>query len=561
MSVRQSGVVPAGERGAAGRRVPAEAGLEVSFLLRSLRQLRYYESTIEALVDRADNVTLLMEFASHGGEEQRWLDRIAARPNFRCEVVEKNRWDPWAARRRAVQAAMEYVHFLGPAYRDRQRYVLNVLGRRLSPPRAIRALARLPLLRTDRGLKLLYRCLCLVDQAFPADRRADAWIERLRPDIVVAADAGSRALFYESFVTAATRRGIPTLGLVSSWDNLTTRPPLRVRAHRLVVWNETQRREAVAIHDMPPERVTVTGAPGFDQWFRWRARPAREFLARVGLDPQRPVVLWVSSALNPWEPSEAPLVERWIAALRADGDPVLRGVGVLVRPHPLRLGVWSHTDLDRHENVALWPRGDMSMPIGAEQKADYFDSIFHSRAVVGINTSAMIEASIVGRPVLSILDPDYHDSQLGALHFSYLLEAGGGVLRLARSMEEHLDDLRTLVAGENRAAVETTRAFVASFVRPHGLEQPATPIVVDSVRELAGAEIAPEPASAWVPILRAVVVAAYLPFVPVLWLRDRKRRRRLRKAIVRRLLLPLRWPYVRAVVRRLAVVRRVARGA
>ena len=42
-------------------------------------------------------------------------------------------------------------------------------------------------------------------------------------------------------------------------------------------------------------------------------------------------------------------------------------------------------------------------PIDPDNRADFFDSIYHSAAVVGINTSAMIEAAIIGRPVFSML--------------------------------------------------------------------------------------------------------------------------------------------------------------
>ena len=38
-------------------------------------------------------------------------------------------------------------------------------------------------------------------------------------------------------------------------------------------------------------------------------------------------------------------------------------------------------------------------PVDTASRADYFDSIYHAAAVVGINTTAQIESAIVGRPV------------------------------------------------------------------------------------------------------------------------------------------------------------------
>jgi hypothetical protein len=144
----------------------------------------------------------------------------------------------------------------------------------------------------------------------------------------------------------------------------------------------------------------------------------------------------------------------------------------------------------------------MTFPLERSSKADYYDSIYHASAVVGINSSAMIESSIVGRPVLSVLVDEFHDSQLATFHFSYLTESEGGPVRLAPSMAEHLDDLRaalTADAGQPAGA----RQFVADFVRPHGLERPATEIFVDALEELAEADVRPEPGPALLSAVRA----------------------------------------------------------
>ena len=40
--------------------------------------------------------------------------------------------------------------------------------------------------------------------------------------------------------------------------------------------------------------------------------------------------------------------------------------------------------------MALWPQRGTA-PMDAPSKSDYFDSLFHSAAVFGLNTSALIE--------------------------------------------------------------------------------------------------------------------------------------------------------------------------
>ena len=109
---------------------------------------------------------------------------------------------------------------------------------------------------------------------------------------------------------------------------------------------------------------------------------------------------------------------------------------------------------------------------------DYFDSLFHSAVVVGLNTSAFIEAGILGRPVHTILLPEWYESQMGTVHFRYLFEAGGGLLTSATSFDEHLQQLDEALAHPSTEV----RPFVRAFVRPRGLDVAATPVFVEPSR-------------------------------------------------------------------------------
>jgi hypothetical protein len=139
--------------------------------------------------------------------------------------------------------------------------------------------------------------------------------------------------------------------------------------------------------------------------------------------------------------------------------------------------------------VAIWPRAG-ALPVTDEARADFFDSLAHSAAVVGINTTAMIEAAIVGKSVLTVLSAEF--AQESTLHFDYLLDENGGFLHVAASLDEHLRQLAH-VLGKDAAGAERRRRFVESFVRPHGLDRPATPIFADAVEELATLQVQTPP--------------------------------------------------------------------
>jgi hypothetical protein len=135
-------------------------------------------------------------------------------------------------------------------------------------------------------------------------------------------------------------------------------------------------------------------------------------------------------------------------------------------------------------DVVVWA-GDA----GGDPAADYFDTLFHSAVVVGLNTSAFIEAGILGRPVFTILLPEWYENQLGTVHFRYLFEAGGGLLTSATDFDEHLRQLDEALA----APTSELRPFVGAFVRPHGIDVAATPVFVDAVEGMRGLAVQPAP--------------------------------------------------------------------
>src|SRR5262249_59135229 len=117
-------------------------------------------------------------------------------------------------------------------------------------------------------------------------------------------------------------------------------------------------------------------------------------------------------------------------------------LGVLVRPHPERLKEWSGIDLGRFDNVVFHGAN----PIDARAKHDYFEALYYSRAVIGLVTSAFLEAAVVGRPVLTFTLPAYRVHQEEMLHFRYLTSVGGGLLRTAPDIAAHLEQLADVIA-------------------------------------------------------------------------------------------------------------------
>jgi hypothetical protein len=116
----------------------------------------------------------------------------------------------------------------------------------------------------------------------------------------------------------------------------------------------------------------------------------------------------------------------------------------------------------------------------------------------------MIEAAILGRPVLTVLLPQFRDSQEGTVHFHYLLHGPDALLHSPRSLDEHARELaEALETGETHA--NRSARFVRAFVRQEpGVS--ATTRFVDALEELAAQPApAPRPEPRWNQLLRPLL--------------------------------------------------------
>ena len=453
-------------------------------LLISMRHagaLRNFASTVSELARRGHEIHLAFMTRDKRGDDRVARALVSEHASITCEEVRIKTPGAYGGLVADVRAAADYLRYLAPEYRD--AHALRARAESRLPP-ALRPVLTRPLARTKPALAGLSLLRAGVERAVPPHRAILDFVRRRKPDAVLVTPLVELGSDQVEYIKAAQALGIPSGLLVHSWDNLTNKGLIHARPDRVFVWNDAQKREAVRLHGIPATQVVVTGAPGFDQWFDRGPSTARDAFCRtVGLPADAPFFLYVCSSQF-IAPHEDDFVRKWIRALRLAPDAEVRAAGVLVRLHPRtqpqHAGRFVYPEFDR---VAVWPRGGAN-PVDDASKNDYFDSLYHAAAVVGINTSAQIEAAIVGRPVFSIRVPEYAATQEGTLHFDYLLHEGGGLLQIADTLEEHARALAPALRSPDDGR-HRLQPFVRGFVRPHGLDVAATPLLADSIETLA----------------------------------------------------------------------------
>ena len=456
--------------------------MKILFFGRHFTYFRNFESVLRGMAERGHQIHLAADRDESTGGLQLVQTLAATYPNLTYGEAPPRAADDNAWVANHLRLGLDYLRYQhrifdnAPTLRNRARD---------RTPAIFLTMGRIARTLGEPMRRLFAAVIRRLERYVPEDPAIGAFITSHAPDVVLITpliNLGSSQIEYQR---AARRLGIPTALCVWSWDHLSSKALIRDAPDRVFVWNDVQRREALELHGLPADRIVVTGAQNFDQWFdRQPSRERAAFCAHVGLPDDRPFVMYACSTLFDHSPPEAKLVVEWIRRLRASRLPHLQNIGILVRPHPSRMFEWDDIDLSTMGPTVIWGRN----PLDTVSKADYFDSMYHSAAVVGLITSAFIEAGIVGREVHTVLDPEFEDNQLGTVHYHYLTNTAGGLLIVGHGFDEHLRNLDATLSVPRQDVV---KPFINAFVRPHGLDVAATPLFVQQVEAMASLQVQP----------------------------------------------------------------------
>lgn len=215
---------------------------------------------------------------------------------------------------------------------------------------------------------------------------------------------------------AAQALGIPTLGVIRSWDNLFK--GLRIRPDTLAVWNPVNRQEAVDLMKYPPQKVEMVGATQFDAYFDPAGMLDRaDFAASFDLDPARPILTLATLGPFQHQYDETYLMDWLIDEIRSGGLP--RNSQLVCRLHPASR-LEQFLKYREFDFVRLsWNSGYIpSLAWTMTREEVYFvgNLLRHSDVVISPGSTITIETAIFDTPTVV---PVFHTYQpeLGKLQF------------------------------------------------------------------------------------------------------------------------------------------------
>ncbi len=114
--------------------------------------------------------------------------------------------------------------------------------------------------------------------------------ERYTPDLVFATDVQNEHDI--RMMCEAQDRGVPTLGMVRSWDNLAAKGLVCVLPDVLLVNNGIIKEEAINLQGIPSEIIRVVGIPHYDRYLNEVRSSRQEFFEKIGADPEGRLIVY-----------------------------------------------------------------------------------------------------------------------------------------------------------------------------------------------------------------------------------------------------------------------------
>lgn len=305
-------------------------------------------------------------------------------------------------------------------------------------------------------------------------------LDRERPDVVVHPSV-LEGPFINDLVDECVRRSIPSVVVMNSWDNPSTKRAVVGRPDWLLVWGPHTRDHAIRFVGMRPERAVAFGAAQFDV-FRDPPRHDRATVCqRYDFDPAHPVLLFAGANTQTDE----------FATMQALDAAITRGAlprfNVIYRPHPwggagasgerflahrfdnVRM---DHTMRGLLERVAHGDKTAITLP----DYRDAHDLLANVDIVVSPLSTIVVEATLHAKPVICFFPEKRDDAtrNINALplyHFEEFFAVPDVVVaRSYDALQSALRDLATPaeIAARGARLKKSAARFVASFNQPWG---------------------------------------------------------------------------------------------
>ncbi len=442
--------------------------MKIIFVMRYTHHFHYFKSIVRALYERGHDATVFFTRNTRNPRnEDIFLEGVESSrgdiPKLEYDFI-KNTEGSWNELASLIHVILSYRRYLrvnnqSDYYRDRMTIYIPWY---LKPFITWRVFW--PLVRSD----FFGRVLKFLESRIPYAPSVLEEIKKFNPEAIIVAPPNMSGTSVDSeYIRVAKHLKIPVAVPVISWDYLGTKGFIATQPDLLLVWNETQVKDAIEHHEIAIENIKIIGAPVFDNWFSHLKSSVskEEFCRRHGLNSDFPIVTYLGSSRN-MAKDESWILDLMIKSLAGHVDPRIRNTQIIVRPHPHNYKIYQRLKQE-FKPVFILPESG-TLPNTESNLQFFYDTLSVSEvAIQGVNTSGVIDAMIAGVPTVTFLTDEYKTTQVDTTHFQQLLE--NKTTPFLKDPEEFAPVLLDLLNGKDEYK-EKRQEFIRKFIRPRGLE-------------------------------------------------------------------------------------------
>jgi hypothetical protein len=249
------------------------------------------------------------------------------------------------------------------------------------------------------------------DFYFVSDNIYGEMFHKYSPDLVCSGHIFSDV--EASLIKIARRKKIKTIGIINSWDKITTRGMARVIPDKLIVHNNIIKEEAIKYLDMEARDIIITGIPHYDVFVNSKPTPREAFYKKIEAKHKDKIILFCPMG------STFSDVDSEIINLICDfklKKQISEDTHILVRFPPndkvdlSKLKKSSILSFDYPGKRFSSKRGlDWDMNDGDIQHL--FDSLYYCSLVISPPSSICIDAAVFDKPIINIKFRDYGENK------------------------------------------------------------------------------------------------------------------------------------------------------
>ncbi len=264
--------------------------------------------------------------------------------------------------------------------------------------------------------------------------------DKYKPSLVILSSGGIKVEDLPLLKTAKKRK-ILTIGIIQSWDNLTSKGYISPRPDRFIVWNDIMKDELILFHGVDEEDIFVSGPIHYDFYFSSQSEaPSRNL--NGGIHPGNKIILVASAPMWTYKHFDW-IVDIILKAL--DDGRIKYTATVVLRLHP-------NDHPDRYSNIKESKNLIIDYPavykegVGWIQEEEHIQNFIRllktSDVVVCVASTISIDAACFDTPIVNIaFDKEgYLPYELSSrryydyTHYKNIVRSGG--VKIAYSPDE-----------------------------------------------------------------------------------------------------------------------------